>query len=601
MANNFLNNVLFSSSYPAYVPRMSRRHHDWANWSEDGVPLLPRDERQDNPYADSYRVPQDAEIATLRAIIENEQQIVERLAGDIARANASVESAQKEVEDLARQLAAAQSALNFAAASRDNILKDQEKYKTRIGQMQGVLHPLRRTPIELLSYIFTLAVQESVIDWEIKTSKTEYPRHGGQDPTLLAWKLSHVCHRWRNAALDTPRMWRYLRLDLRRTTHQMSLRLNTLVGRSCAVPLDVYMQYANPQNIGTFSVLWTGNVLNFGKKWRRLSIDFDSVVQVDDGVGLSHPLPQVEEIHLVGRGQHMHLPNKLIPVVSSAARITSRNILLHHIDPTGPTHIPFRAKYINLMLGPTQTLSTMDVAHILETCPTLEQLELIASKGGVTPGIECPVFAHQVLTHIAFHAVHISSALRPIQRSISLPALRQVTLLSAPLLPSLALIDGFKQFVGHNPSIRRVQFNKVANIDKEPEDTTRLSGLRRILGALSSLAHLVLVADSTSAIIRALLHAFEEGNGSEAGVLLPNLEMIIIARWSEAAPTQDLAKFCAKRRAFAKLCEMDIDRTERGKAIGNAGRNTITVSIRDCPPVVTTVFRQFEQTFLADA
>jgi hypothetical protein len=187
---------------------MSRRHRDWAGWSDDidesGTHFLVTKNRT-TVYVDSYRVPQDAEIATLRAIIENEQQIVERLAGDIARANASVELAQKDVEDLARQLIAAQSALSFATASRDNIVKDQEKYITRIGQMQGVIHPLRRTPTELLGYIFTLAVQESVIDWEIKTSKSEYPRHGGQDPTLLAWKLSQVCRRWRNAALDTPR------------------------------------------------------------------------------------------------------------------------------------------------------------------------------------------------------------------------------------------------------------------------------------------------------------------------------------------------------------------------------------------------------------
>lgn len=225
----------------------------------------------------------------------------------------------------------------------------------------------------------------------------------------------------------------------------------------------------------------------------------------------------------------------------------------------------------------------------------LEQLELIASKGGVTQGIDSPAFAHRALTHIAFHAVHISSALRPIQRNISLPVLRQVTLLSAPLLPSAALIDGFKQFVGHNPSIRRVQFNKVANIDKEVEDTTRCSGLREILGALSSLVHLILVGDSTSAVIRALLHAFEGGDGSEAGLLLPNLENIIIAKWTDVAATQPLAQFCAKRRDFARLCEMDIDRTEHGKAIGNAGRNAITVSLRDCPPMVKTMFRQFDQ------
>jgi hypothetical protein len=161
--------------------------------------------------------------------------------------------------------------------------------------------------------------------------------------------------------------------------------------------------------------------------------------------------------------------------------------------------------------------------------------------------------------------------------------LRQVTLLSAPLLPSAALIDGFKQFVGHNPSIRRVQFNKIANLDKEAEDTTRLSGLREILGALSSLVHLVLVSDSTSAVIRALLHAFEEGNGSEAGGAFAESGINHHCEVDRSSSHPTLAQLCAKRRDFAKCCEMDVDRTERGKVIGNVGRNAITVSIRDCP------------------
>jgi len=109
------------------------------------------------------------------------------------------------------------------------------------------------------------------------------------------------------------------------------------------------------------------------------------------------------------------------------------------------------------------------------------------------------------------------------------------------------------------------------------------------------------VGDSTSAVIRALLYAFEGGDGSEAEVLLPNLENIIIAKWTEGAATQTLAQFCAKRRDLARLCEMDIDRTGHGKMIGNTSRNAITVSLRDCPPLVKTMFRQFDQAFLAAA
>ena len=68
-------------------------------------------------------------------------------------------------------------------------------------KQNGVLHPLRRLPEEILLQIFELCANEEAQEWfEYTWSLTPNPR----TPTRMAG----VCRRWRSIALGYPRLWR---------------------------------------------------------------------------------------------------------------------------------------------------------------------------------------------------------------------------------------------------------------------------------------------------------------------------------------------------------------------------------------------------------
>jgi hypothetical protein len=68
----------------------------------------------------------------------------------------------------------------------------------------GILHPVRRVPPEILVQIFQYSVEEEANEWLKDISKTPAP-------LLMATRIARVCKRWRDAALNTPHLWRHVR------------------------------------------------------------------------------------------------------------------------------------------------------------------------------------------------------------------------------------------------------------------------------------------------------------------------------------------------------------------------------------------------------
>jgi len=67
-------------------------------------------------------------------------------------------------------------------------------------KQNGVLHPLRRLPEEILLEIFERCADEEVQEW----FKYDYSAPNPKFPTQMAG----VCRRWRSIALSCPRLWR---------------------------------------------------------------------------------------------------------------------------------------------------------------------------------------------------------------------------------------------------------------------------------------------------------------------------------------------------------------------------------------------------------
>jgi hypothetical protein len=78
----------------------------------------------------------------------------------------------------------------------------QESIKAKKG---GILHPIRRLPVEILLHIF-----EDCVNDETNEYHRNPPSIFRVSPTM-ALRLASVCSRWRDILLGTPHLWRHLR------------------------------------------------------------------------------------------------------------------------------------------------------------------------------------------------------------------------------------------------------------------------------------------------------------------------------------------------------------------------------------------------------
>jgi len=83
----------------------------------------------------------------------------------------------------------------------------QKSIKAKKG---GVLHPIRRLPVEILLHIFEDCVNDEIDEYH------RSPPDIFDVPSTMALRLASVCSRWRDVMLGTPYLWRHLRVPMRR-------------------------------------------------------------------------------------------------------------------------------------------------------------------------------------------------------------------------------------------------------------------------------------------------------------------------------------------------------------------------------------------------
>jgi len=119
--------------------------------------------------------------------------------------------------------------------------------------------PIHRLPPELLGNIF------SFYDHTFDTL-----------PTSFAWAVAHVCNRWRQIALNTPRLWSKIVLDvssLHVIRHQFNSRLqflDTCLALSKPIPIDFVIGLPFPwlqQGVVSEAVL--GRLCLHTQRWRQ--------------------------------------------------------------------------------------------------------------------------------------------------------------------------------------------------------------------------------------------------------------------------------------------------------------------------------------------
>ncbi|KZW01904.1 hypothetical protein EXIGLDRAFT_829806 [Exidia glandulosa HHB12029] len=142
------------------------------------------------------------EAAIIRANLEADLQLREIAERRCTQASTSL-------HDAHQNLLAAQEAFATAEAFDRHAKQLKTEVDARIMTSQGLLHPVRRVPVELLARIFKdcMSAYEMTYDTDRNSFKGSLALLG------LPFALSSVCRRWKEIVFVTPSLWRNLILQ----------------------------------------------------------------------------------------------------------------------------------------------------------------------------------------------------------------------------------------------------------------------------------------------------------------------------------------------------------------------------------------------------
>lgn len=276
---------------------------------------------------------------------------------------------------------------------------------------QGLLHPIRRLPVELLEGIFQACVHEESRGWLIDPSRTP-------DLPKAATKVASVCRFWRSVALQCPRLWRCLR-----------------------GPIKVVQKTPPPHWGPVTTVTTTTGVDHFRSSLRRCG---------DLAIELTIP-PQVSipgDIDMgcipLGRLNLLNVANEWPPIFSSPFHLwvgqsASKKALTRIIPP----FLLLRTKMITAFsVGLTFEAPSNSVNHliisgrqptipfipILTSLPNLEELDINDAQIYQTPIAGTNrALRHSKLRRIRLHSSCFSDLEQSLSGGLQLPQLRSLT------------------------------------------------------------------------------------------------------------------------------------------------------------------------------
>ncbi|KAK1217824.1 hypothetical protein PQX77_019497, partial [Marasmius sp. AFHP31] len=91
----------------------------------------------------------------------------------------------------------------------------KETLELRLQTYKPLIHPVRRLPDDVLSYIFRICVDMDVEERQKKDSSycQRYP--GSLDTRKAPWLLGQICTKWRALSESLPQLWTAVDLDWR--------------------------------------------------------------------------------------------------------------------------------------------------------------------------------------------------------------------------------------------------------------------------------------------------------------------------------------------------------------------------------------------------
>ncbi|KAF9523305.1 hypothetical protein CPB83DRAFT_739224, partial [Crepidotus variabilis] len=399
--------------------------------------------------------------------------------------------------------------------------------------------PSGKLPIELLSEIFLLCVEDSMDD----------------DNTIrIPLELSKICARWRSAAISNPHLWSKLSVQLEgQSSNRHPELVDTWLRRSAACPLTFYLFWENPPFDNTHPIL--EKILEHSERWRtmffylpyrafasfqRIRGRLPMLMNLSLGTADDGPLPP-------------HSRQASLDMFELAPRLRSLECV--NISPT-----MFKFPWAQLQDIPLLSGNIVECLDVLDRSKRLSKLSYIFVEGGppaphtilatpvlpTAPGLPTPYphIYHNQLTSLSIMTPPYNEFvdLSPLFPHIHLPNLESLTIcnLNSPFG------NEFIQFLSNLHALRTLHLRKTSL----PDDQL-VEGLKH----LPSLTSLIVLTSSHTprggvgggvateqTVTRYLLEALTRNFFSEdamEGMLLPRLKKLELTVSSAAARELD--------------------------------------------------------------
>ncbi|KAF8907077.1 hypothetical protein CPB84DRAFT_1769439 [Gymnopilus junonius] len=389
--------------------------------------------------------------------------------------------------------------------------------------------PSRRLPIELLSEIFLLCVEERMDE-----------RNTIEIPLLLC----SICSRWRDAAISNPLLWSRLSIQLRGSvSKQKTALVDTWLVRSAACPLTIYVFWEECPFADNHVVL--ERLMAHSERWKTMFF-YLPYRAFRSFAAVRNRLPMLTDLSL-GTDDDVSLPS---PTPSNPSHFNMFEIAprLRSLECVNFSPTILKFPWAQLEEIPLVSGNVEDCLNILRRGIGLSKISVIFVEGGpvnASPIGQYPHVCHNHLTCLTIMTPPWNEVvdLRALFPHLTLPHLETLTICNF----NSTFGQEFTQFLSRLHTLKTLHLRKTALPDDQLVDGLKhLTSLTSLI-VLSSSSRPAAAAhgdgESELTVTRYLLEALTRNffsNDAMDGMLLPHLRNLELTVSSTAARELDI-------------------------------------------------------------
>ncbi|KAG8811498.1 hypothetical protein FRC17_002427 [Serendipita sp. 399] len=459
------------------------------------------------------RVPSSIETSLLTELVSSRRRYLEAIDYEIVATDkiaselaTEVSSLEENLEEKRSMLMLVNKALEASRQNRDKILRD-------IMTLSNIIPVARRLPDEVLLRVFeeTVETEES----ERRALSLEWRSYSlGKAPLVICG----VCKRWRNIALGTPTLFKYVNIvsahgNQSKPAATLAWWLNHTDPKTMQISMDGWkVQHESPLP----AELTTDR---FHRRPILPRVEVSCIPSTTVGTQRwDDTYPLAKEVVLISDGID-GLPTYFEPLAMEAEKVTVSGIRVWWTETTWLSLTEL--KVAGLASSRLRSLKAVDFREIIIMAPNLRLLDIMWDEERSQAGEDASsttIIVHGALQTLICSFTAITSYLIPLQGSITCPTMNHLSLKTLPFIQPSELSGWLSFFSTLSPFPLRT-------IELPPIQRDNVNPLIILFKPLRLLEHIDLRGPSVCELIERLVIKEEERSPS---FILPSLKSLDI-------------------------------------------------------------------------